>query len=53
MGILFDFGELIIIYDNQNELFGGIVKVESLGESFYVVVKNFKIEILNMGLLMI
>lgn len=50
MGTSFDTGELITTYDNQNELFGGIVKAESQGESFHVVAKNSKIEISNMGL---
>lgn len=50
MGTSFDSGELITTYDNQNELFGGIVKAESQGESFHVVAKNSKIEISNMGL---
>ena len=53
MGTSFDTGELITTYDNQNELFGGIVKAESQGESFHVVAKNSKIEISNMGLSMI
>lgn len=49
----FDTGELITTYDNLNELFGGIVKAESRGESFQVVAKKSKIEISNMGLSMI
>lgn len=49
----FDTGELITTYDNLNELFGGIVKAESRGESFQVVAKKSKIEISNMGLTMI
>lgn len=49
----FDTGELVTAYDDLNELFGGIVKAESPGESFQVMAKNSKIEISNMGLSMI
>ena len=49
----FDTGELIATYDQEHELFGGIVKAGHRGERFIVMTKQSQIETENLGVSMI